>query len=231
MAKKRSRAAASSSSRSASARSNTSGFSTSSGQPASITRSVVSKWSSLGRHSDTRSGGSSSSISSRSTYGRGVELACTCARSCRSTVRRSRTARRRRVGRTLGRARAPTTRRSRRPRHAAARVTIAPSVRRRSARSRRRRGTVRSRPAGGTTASVPTWLIRFWMTPSSRTPISVPGQATGTSAEQGSADHDGRDGLQLESAADRREARRRSGGDEHPGQPAQHTGHRVQRRS
>src|SRR5918994_280799 len=63
------RASASRSRMSASSRSKTNGFSTNSGNPARMTSSVGSKWPSLGRHSETRSGRSRSSISSMSTYG------------------------------------------------------------------------------------------------------------------------------------------------------------------
>src|SRR4029450_8278335 len=69
MAKNRERASASRSSTSAWSRSKTSGFSTRSGKPARMTASVGSKWPSLARQTETRSGRSRSSISSRATYG------------------------------------------------------------------------------------------------------------------------------------------------------------------
>src|ERR687897_1664153 len=69
MAKNSERVSASRSRTSASSRSKTNGFSTSSGNPARMTSSVGSKWPSLARQIETRSGCSRSSISPRSTYG------------------------------------------------------------------------------------------------------------------------------------------------------------------
>ena len=74
---------------------------------------------------------------------------------------------------------------------------------------------------------MPTWLMRLSMTPSSRTPASVPEHGAGAAGQQRAADDDRGDRLELQADADGGEARRRTRGHEHAGERGQEGAHDV----